>query len=502
MLKKSKAVLASLLTLSLFQIIAGKAIAAPKPYYNQHDNFRQAEHLRQQQGVLQDDMNNANYGNSRMEDQSGWSHDDGLDYKCDDPRNTGSDHFQSNYDYQGLLFYGFPDSMTTYPYNYQDDDNNNCSPVKYNRRDRGRDHGGRGRGGGDRGRDHGGRDGGRDGGRGRGGDRNRDDGRDGNNKKDKYDKDKDYDKSSEIVQPETRKVEFGRFYAEIFDTFLLTSVGQSLDIWNKMENASGTGGVGILLEPVYKNMKLDKLTEDKLGGVRLDINYLSSGNQIIFGVYGIFNRQSIVENENENKVEVNSLGFGLYGGFNGDIVDIKSALAFGKSEFAIVRNLNYKSKLPAYVVSIDAEIGIKFKITDYLRLRPFFGIQTSILTHGVFSEEGSGMKMAANKYNLTMGHAGIGLTSAASSYNPLSFHINLGAKFKIPNKPIVISTAIDNDGEFKSEGTKNLNILYGADIAIAYVIAKNFSLGAGVGYYGNKNLVRILSADLVIGFCF
>jgi hypothetical protein len=117
-----------------------------------------------------------------------------------------------------------------------------------------------------------------------------------------------------------------------------------------------------------------------------------------------------------------------------------------------------------------------------------------MLSHKGFSESGYSngvdLKVNASKYTLAMGQAGISLVSMG----PLGFHLGFGSKFRMPNKPIVI-TADSENPKYEKEGTKDLNVLFGVDTGINFEIMKDVVLEGNASYYANKALVKILTVE-------
>jgi hypothetical protein len=108
--------------------------------------------------------------------------------------------------------------------------------------------------------------------------------------------------------------------------------------------------------------------------------------------------------------------------------------------------------------------------------------------------------VSANKYNLTMGRFGIALINVSDFYDPFSFCLEVGGKFRIPNKSTTATTILANDKhKFKNKGAKNLKFLFGLDVGINYRIAKGIALGVNTSYYGNKNSLSAFDAGLAVG---
>ncbi|MDR2077527.1 MAG: autotransporter outer membrane beta-barrel domain-containing protein, partial [Rickettsiales bacterium] len=299
----------------------------------------------------------------------------------------------------------------------------------------------------------------------------------------------------------------GYFISDVLDAFMLANSARPINIYSRIGNANKAGAIGFFTDLAYTNAKVDKTTNN-VGGVQLGLIFPTEETKVVLGVGANFNRHSIA-GEKENKANINSFGFGIYGGFNGDIFDFRTGLAINKNNFSIDRKIttlseeyngNYNSKFVGNTFSFDMEAGVKFKVANYLRLRPYVGLQTAILSIRDFSESGPSkdvrLKVNSRNYHLTMGRLGIDLVSAYDTSSPIDFHLGIGGKFKIPSKPMALSATLENE-TIKNEGTKDLKYLFGVDAGVGYRIGKNMTLGGNVGYYGSKSTVRSVDAKVL-----
>jgi outer membrane autotransporter protein len=237
--------------------------------------------------------------------------------------------------------------------------------------------------------------------------------------------------------------------------------------------------------PFYRNVAIDTSIEDNIFGIKLGVDYSFNGGSMVFGAHGNFDRHSIVERE--NKAKMNSLGFNLYSGFISNKFDIQLALGFGRSNFELNRNSNYKSKFAGNVFNLGTKIVTKFKITNHLQLRPFLGVQMSRLAHGNFDENGSGLRINAGSYNLAMANFGI---TFLSGIGPLNLQLVTEGKYRILDKPIAVSSTL-GDVEYESRETKNPRFLFGMAVGLNYKITEKITLGTNLGYQrdGSKNIL-------------
>ncbi|MDR2778160.1 MAG: autotransporter outer membrane beta-barrel domain-containing protein [Rickettsiales bacterium] len=233
------------------------------------------------------------------------------------------------------------------------------------------------------------------------------------------------------------------------------------DIYDRNEYSREAGTFKSDWKVNYVHAGLKNSLENNVVGILLDTNYLSKDGSMIFGINGSLDKHSITGNK--SKTKVNAITFGIYGGFVGNRFDVQSAVAFGESNFALKKGLDYRSRFSGHIVSFDTKIAARFRPTDFVLLRPFVGVQIVELSFGSFIEKNPLIGRSIVKHSLTAINFGVALTS--TDIFPINLHMNIGGKYII------------------SDGT-----MFSISSGIGYKVKNNITLGTDINYQGNKNM--------------
>ncbi|MDR2077388.1 MAG: autotransporter outer membrane beta-barrel domain-containing protein [Rickettsiales bacterium] len=307
-------------------------------------------------------------------------------------------------------------------------------------------------------------------------------------------------------------------FAGIFDTVLLSNIGQPMTIYSRMGDNYRTDGGKFWSTLGYKHIRANKTMKDNIAGILLGFDYPIFSREGIVGIYGGYDGHFI--GREEEKARINSMSMGFYGGLVKESFDVKLNLAMARNSFNIDRNYRlheddedeepdkFNSTFTGYNFIIDGEVGIRCKVDESLLLRPFLGIQSAIVTHGSFNETGPmansrGVEVASAKHFLTMGRLGVSLANTAGAFGPFGFHVDLDGRFRIANKNDHLSLTRKSDNAAKeSKIAANMNFLFAVNTGIDYNLpyARNkITLAYDIGYQGNSS-VHVFGTGLSVKF--
>ncbi|MDR2778139.1 MAG: autotransporter domain-containing protein, partial [Rickettsiales bacterium] len=287
-----------------------------------------------------------------------------------------------------------------------------------------------------------------------------------------------------------------RFQADITDCTLLASDVRS-SIYSKI---NGDGSVGIWVEPLYKNIKLAKMTGGSLYGTLAGVDY--NFKNIPLGLYVNLNKYLLSGEYDSNRATIKTDGIGLYGGIILGNFDLKLILALHRNNYSITRSIEKLNRTAASesqgnTFDVNGEIGLKFKPLSLIAIRPFFGIQGTMVTRSAIVENNASefnLEIESSKHLLAIGRFGLNFAIVGSKFEPF---LNLEGKYVIRggNSKLSANLAGYRKKSFENFGTEYKKLILGATVGFSYKLWKNLVISAVIDYQTNGVALEILTAS-------
>ncbi|MCL2335266.1 MAG: autotransporter domain-containing protein, partial [Endomicrobia bacterium] len=212
----------------------------------------------------------------------------------------------------------------------------------------------------------------------------------------------------------------------------------------------------------------------------------NKGGDLMWGVYGRFNRDNI--KQGESKANGDKSGLGLYGGYLREKWELK-AMLHGEYDAVSTQRQDYvgaaaKADINAITVSADIEAALKIWLTENIHLRPYLGAEAANVMYNGFNETGGGMfdlNTRSGNYLRTTGRAGLGADYEKGRW--ILYGQAEGKYIFDGTKPEVTSQFVNTGIDFNSRGSAEGSLQGGLGAGAEYRISANWKIFANGRYY-------------------
>jgi outer membrane protein OmpA-like peptidoglycan-associated protein len=260
-------------------------------------------------------------------------------------------------------------------------------------------------------------------------------------------------------------------------------------------------------------------------------------NKLKAGIFGEYKRNDI--KQDKSSAQIDNIGGGVYGGYIGDILEIR-ALLFGiYNKYSTERFINYTNPyivtntafadFGALTFGGDLEISFKYKLDrkSKVSVRPYIGIEANATNYGAFEETGASYITFLHKSYQTdygaleeTGANALNLNVDKGAYKRSSIRFGGEVKYDA-GKIFVIYASIENkylltgaeseikakfvntEYEFASRGFNENPLIMVFGSGIEARLARYYSLFANANYFSGAdytNLVAIAGIKYKFGY--
>ncbi|MDR1196605.1 MAG: autotransporter domain-containing protein [Endomicrobium sp.] len=227
---------------------------------------------------------------------------------------------------------------------------------------------------------------------------------------------------------------------------------------------------------------------DTSSGVMAGFDRFMEDKKIMLGAYGKYNSHNIEQGQNE--AEIKNTGIGIYGGFIENKWEIKALVSGNYDSYNTKRYISFagrkaKGEFNGATFGADIEGAMKFKLDEYIDLRPYAGIEAKNSRYGGFKEKDAqslSLEVHGNSYIRSAARIGAG---AVYDNNVFNWYVNAEAKYLLSGEsPEVESIFEGSDLIFRSRGSTEGNMIFGAVVGASVRITKELKIFVNGSYYG------------------
>ncbi|MDR2425620.1 MAG: autotransporter domain-containing protein [Endomicrobium sp.] len=227
---------------------------------------------------------------------------------------------------------------------------------------------------------------------------------------------------------------------------------------------------------------------DISSGVMIGFDRFMEDKKIMLGAYGKYNNHDIKQGSNE--AEITNTGLGIYGGLIEKKWEVKALISGGYDSYNTKRYIPFadrktKAEFDGTTFGADIEGAIKFRIDKYFNIRPYIGVEAKNSHYNGFKErdgESLSLEVHGNSYVRSASRLGSGVVY---DNNIFSWHINAEAKYLMSGEaPEIESIFEGSDIIFRSRGSTEGSIIFGAVAGVSIRVTKKLKLFVNGSYYG------------------
>jgi hypothetical protein len=247
--------------------------------------------------------------------------------------------------------------------------------------------------------------------------------------------------------------------------------------------------------------------EDLRKGILAGYDRYAAESKVVLGIYGKYKEHDINQ-KTGNSASLKDMGFGVYGGYAGEICEIKILAAASYDEYETARYVSFaaekaKADFSGYTYGGDVEGALNIALSESVNVRPYAGIEAKNASYENFKEKGAqplNLEVKNGDYLRSAGRAGV---SAGFDNKTFGAYAGAEAKYLITGAAPEIEAAFEGTrAEFTSRGYGESLMMYGAGAGASVRIFKGLKIFANAGYYETGTLRSIYgNAGIRYAFC-
>jgi outer membrane protein OmpA-like peptidoglycan-associated protein len=242
------------------------------------------------------------------------------------------------------------------------------------------------------------------------------------------------------------------------------------------------------VESFYENENSIGDYKDTSAGIMAGYDRFMADRNLMLGIYGRFNSDSI--EQGKNKADGRKNGLGVYGGYIKEGWELKALTLGSFDSFETKRYIPYnnataETEIKTTTLNLDFEGALKFAMTDNTKFRPYAGLELENANYGSFKESGAGLynlDVDGGNYLRTAGRVGAGFQYEEEVW---SWYANLEGKYLFSGtEPEIDNVFEGTSASFKTRGAKEGALELGAGAGASVRLTKELKLFANANYYG------------------